>query len=256
MKKRPLIFVTNDDGIRAKGLKSLVEAMRKLGDVVVVAPENPQSGKSQSITMYTPLFLNEVHKEEGLEVYSCFGTPVDCVKMAFDHLLSERLPDITVSGINHGSNSAVSVLYSGTVGAAIEASFYGPPSVALSLLDHNSDADFSSAVKYGVEIVEEVLRTESEEPICLNVNVPAVADEEIKGIKVCRQTKGYWKEYFVKREDPRGRDYYWLTGDFFNLENGSTDTDEWALDNNYVAVVPVQTDMTNHKQVDKFSKIF
>lgn len=255
MKRRPLIFVTNDDGIRAKGLESIVKAMRELGDVIVIAPENPQSGKSQSITMYSPLFLDPVHKEEGLEVYSCYGTPVDCVKMAFDHLLADRLPDVTVSGINHGSNSAISVLYSGTVGAAIEASFYGPPSVALSLLDHNSDADFSQAVKYGKEIVRKVLEKKSEEPVCLNVNIPALKEDEIKGIKVCRQTKGYWKERFVKRVDPRGRDYYWLTGDFHNLEDGSTDTDEWALANGYVSVVPVQTDMTNHKQIEEFDKL-
>lgn len=255
MKENPLIFVTNDDGIGAKGLWSIVDALRDLGRVVVVAPEYPQSGKSQSITMYRPLNMRTVRIEENLEVYACTGTPVDCVKMAFDHLLVDRFPDITVSGINHGSNSAVSVLYSGTVGAAIEASFYRKPSVGLSLLDHNGNADFSVAVEYSVDIVKSVLNSNIELPLCLNVNIPAVAKDEIKGIKVCRQTRGYWKEKFVEREDPRGDKYYWLTGDFFNEEPDNEETDEWALKNNYVSVVPVQTDMTNHNQLKELDEL-
>lgn len=253
--KKPLIFITNDDGVAAKGLWSIIETARKIGRVIVIAPEHTQSGKAHAITMFSPLYLRTVRKEEDLEVYACSGTPVDCVKMAFDHLLTEEFPDITISGINHGSNSAISVIYSGTMGAAIEASFYNRPSIGLSLLDHDDDADFSAATAYAEKIIRMVMEKKIDTPFCLNVNIPAVPFDEIKGIKVCRQNIGYWKETFVCRQDPRGKDYFWLTGDFYNLEPESTDTDEWALANNYVSVVPIQIDLTNHEQVEKLNRI-
>lgn len=254
--KKPLIFITNDDGYAAPGLWVVTEIARRYGDVVVIAPEQSQSGKSHSITMYNPLYLRTIRKEEGLEIYACSGTPVDCVKLAFDHLLADRLPDLTVSGINHGSNAAISVLYSGTMGAAIEAGFYGRPAIGFSLTDHSADADFRASAIAAETIIAKVLASDIELPMCLNVNIPVAEPEEIQGIRVVRQNEGYWKETFVCRKDPRGRDYYWLTGDFFNIEPEATDTDEWALANNYVSVVPIQVDMTNHRQVVVLGDIF
>jgi 5'-nucleotidase len=254
--QKPLIFVTNDDGVEARGLARLIEVARRLGRVVVIAPEVSQSGKSHSITMYNPLYLRTVRKEPDLEIYACSGTPVDCVKMAFDHLLLDRLPDLTVSGINHGSNSAISVLYSGTMGAAIEASFYGSPAVGLSLTDHSAGADFDASAAVAETIMSKLLAAPVELPMCLNVNIPVGRPEQIRGIRVCRQNEGYWRETFVCRHDPRGRDYYWLTGDFYNSEPDATDTDEWALANGYVSVVPIQVDMTNHRQVMSLGEVF
>lgn len=253
---RPLIFITNDDGVDAKGLNCIVEALRPMGRIVVIAPERPHSGMAHAITMYSPLYLRPVRKERDLEIYACSGTPVDCVKMAYDHLFAGELPDLTISGINHGSNSAISILYSGTMGAAIEASFYNVPSIGFSLLDHHADADFTAAVEYALKVIRTVMSGNLEMPLCLNVNIPAVAQSEIKGIRVCRQNKGFWREEFVSRQDPRGKDYFWLTGDFYNTEPDATDTDEWALANNYVSIVPVQVDMTNHRQVKELGPLF
>lgn len=253
--RKPLIFITNDDGVGAKGLREVIEVAREFGRVVVIAPETTQSGKAHAITMYSPLYLRTVHKSEGLEIYACAGTPVDCIKMGFDHLLADQEVALTISGINHGSNAAISVLYSGTMGAAIEASFYGAPSVGLSLLDHRDDADFSGAKVYARRIIAQVLESKIELPLCLNVNIPAVAVDMIQGVKVCRQCHGYWKEEFVCRKDPRGVDYYWLTGNFLNLEPENDQTDEWALQHNYVSVVPIQVDMTNYKQIKALSAI-
>lgn len=251
--KKPLIFVTNDDGVGAKGLEYSIRVARKFGRVVVIAPEEPQSGMAHAITMFRPLYLRKVREEQDLTVYACSGTPVDCVKMAFDYLLVNDLPVLTISGINHGSNSAINVIYSGTMGAAIEAGFYGAPSIGLSLLDHDPNAEFEVAEEYSERIIREVLSREITEPLCLNVNIPAVPLQDIMGIKVCRQNKGYWKEEFACRKDPRGRDYFWLTGDFYNTEPESTDTDEWALNHNYVSIVPIQVDLTNVAQVKELS---
>ncbi|MCM1150827.1 MAG: 5'/3'-nucleotidase SurE [Alistipes sp.] len=251
MEKGRLILVTNDDGYASKGLEAAIETVRGLGRVVVVAPETVQSGMSQAITMYNPLYLRRIRQEEDLEVYAFSGTPVDCVKMAFDYLLREERVDLVVSGINHGSNSAVNVLYSGTMGAAIEGSFYGCPAVGLSLDDHSADADFEAAVRYGRRIVEEVLAGEVSLPLCLNVNVPACRPEEVRGVRLCRQNRGFWREEFYRHEDPRGREYFWLTGEFVNMEPEAEDTDEWALAHGYVSVVPVQTDMTDYRQLER-----
>lgn len=255
MKER-LILVTNDDGYASKGLASAIEVARTFGRVIAVAPETPQSGMSQAITMYNPLYLRKIREEEGVDVYSFSGTPVDCVKMAFDYLLRGERIDLMISGINHGSNSAVNVLYSGTMGAAIEGSFYGCPAVGLSLDDHGADADFEASVIYGKRIIGELLSGPLELPLCLNVNVPVGRPGELRGLRLCRQNRGFWREEFYRHEDPRGREYFWLTGAFVNEEPDAEDTDEWALRNKYVSVVPVQTDLTDYRQMRNLGRIF
>ena len=252
MNKERLIFLTNDDSYLSKGFRHAVALASEFGRVVAIAPERVQSGMSQAITINQPLFLRQVEVSDRVEIYAFSGTPVDCAKVAFDHFFSEKSVDLVLSGINHGSNAAVNVMYSGTMGAAIEGSFYGVPAIGLSLDDHASDADFEGAVKYGREIIAQVLEAGDRlpRPLCLNVNVPRCAVEEIKGVKLCRQTRGFWREDFYARQDPQGRDYFWLTGAFQNAEPMSEDTDVWAVEHGYVAVVPVQTDMTDYKMLD------
>lgn len=246
---KPLFFLTNDDGFDAPGFLSLIEIVRPLGRIVAVAPEGSQSGKSHAITMSEPLYLRKVTEEKDLLVYACSGTPVDCVKLAFDKLMDER-PVLALSGINHGSNSAVSVIYSGTMGAARECSLYNIPSIGLSLLDHNEDADFTAAKHFSSMIIDRVLNEEISLPLCLNVNIPDLPREEIRGVRMCRQSKGYWQEEFERRTDPRGREYYWLKGVFLNQEVDAADTDEHALSRGYVSIVPVQVDTTDYNQLD------
>ncbi len=254
--KERLILVTNDDGYNSKGIEAAIAIARRFGRVVVVAPETTQSGMSQAITISRPLYIRSVRQEPGLDVYAFSGTPVDCVKMAFDYLLRDERVDMVISGVNHGSNSAVNVLYSGTMGAAIEGAFYGCPAIGLSLDNHSLDADFGACVVYGEQIVRRVLEGEPQLPLCLNVNIPAVGAEEIRGIRTCRQNRGFWREEFFRREDPHGRAYFWLTGEFVNSEPEADDTDEWAIANKYVSVVPVQVDMTDYGQLERMNGIF
>ncbi len=251
MSNKKLIFLTNDDSYRSKGFAAAIEVARQFGRVIAIAPEMPQSGMSQAITIHNPLRLNKVIEEEDVLVYSLNGTPVDCVKMAFDHLFVDEKIDLVISGINHGSNAAVNVLYSGTMGAAIEAAFYNIPSIGLSLTDHDLDADFEGAVKYGSRIVKAVFDNNLQPPLCLNVNIPDIPCNEIKGIRISRQTRGYWREEFFKRTDPHGREYFWLTGAFSNAEPDAEESDEWALANGYVAVVPVQVDLTAYNKMEQ-----
>ena len=251
MNRERLIFLTNDDSYRSKGFEAAIEVARHFGRVIAIAPEAPQSGMSQAITIYNPLRLRKVRDEEGVTVYALNGTPVDCVKMAFDYLLTNEKVDLAISGINHGSNAAINVLYSGTMGAAIEASFYNIPSIGLSLTDHDPDADFEGAVKYGVEIVGKVLEKGVSLPCCLNVNIPNIPLAEIKGVRISRQTRGFWREEFFPRTDPHGREYFWLTGGFQNAEPAAEESDEWALANGYVAVVPIKVDMTEYRQLEE-----
>lgn len=245
MNNRPLILVTNDDGINAPGIRSLISVMNTIGDVVVVAPDSPQSGMGHAITLNSTLHAKEVHLDEGPQKeFSCSGTPADCVKLAIREL-ANRVPDICVSGINHGSNSSINVIYSGTMSAAIEAGIEGIPAIGFSLLDYGWDADFEASKPFVKTITEQVLKHGLPTGVVLNVNIPNISEGAIKGIKVCRQAKANWVEEFDKRKTPQGKDYYWLTGKFVNLDGGE-DTDEWALENGYVSVVPSQFDLTAH----------
>jgi 5'-nucleotidase len=247
--KRPLILVSNDDGITSPGIRHLVETVKKLGEVVVVAPDSPQSGMGHAITIGNTLRLDrsDIFGEDVL-AYQCSGTPADCVKLAKHHVLKERRPDLVVSGINHGSNSSVSILYSGTMSAAIEAAMEGLPAIGFSLCEHGWNADFSHTLPYITQIVNQVLEKGIPENIALNVNFPAKADGEIKGIKICRQAVAKWQEEFDQRHDPNGRDYFWLTGQFVNLDKGE-DTDIFALANGYISVVPSTFDLTAYHAI-------
>lgn len=251
-KEEPIILVTNDDGVTAPGITNLVDAVRGLGKIVVVAPDKPQSGMGHAITIGSPLRLQPVQYYKDIEAYSCNGTPVDCVKLAVDKVL-HRKPDICISGINHGANHSINVIYSGTMSAAMEAGIESIPSIGFSLLDHSIDADFDAAGKYARELTEMVLSKKQEQHFVLNVNIPAIPYEQIKGIKICRQAYAKYEEDFIERQDPNGRHYYWLTGEFQNYDKGK-DTDVWALQNNYVSVVPVQFDLTNYVLKTKLEK--
>lgn len=247
--EKPLILVTNDDGITAPGIRALIEMMKDLGDVYVVAPDSPQSGKGHAITIDSTLHVEQMSLKNGADKeWSCSGTPVDCVKIACDKILPRR-PDLCVSGINHGSNSSINVIYSGTMSAAVEAGIEGVPSIGFSLCDFSYHADFFAAQKFIKQIAKEVLNNGLPTGTVLNVNIPKQTEEELKGIKICRQANAKWDEEFEERKDPRGRDYYWLTGKFVNMDNGQ-DTDEWALENGYISVVPVQFDLTAYKSID------
>jgi 5'-nucleotidase len=249
---KPLILITNDDGIQAPGLRNLVNFMLPLGDVVVMAPDKPQSAMGHAITITMPLYLQKLRNSGDHDEYSCSGTPVDCVKLAIDKIM-HRKPDLLVSGINHGSNASVNIIYSGTMSAALEGAMEGVPSVGFSLVEYGYDADFSHTEPFIRTICENILHEGLPKHTCLNVNFPGNSAEGIKGVKVCRQAMAYWKEEFDKRKDPHGRDYYWLTGVFENLDKGE-DTDEWALANHYVSVVPVHFDFTAHKAIHIIDK--
>jgi 5'-nucleotidase len=248
MNTKPLILVTNDDGISAPGIRALISVMQELGDVVVVAPDSPQSAMGHAITINSTLHLSKISAENAkILEYSCSGTPVDCVKMAVAEIL-HRKPDLCVSGINHGSNSSINVIYSGTMSAAVEAGIEGIPAIGFSLLDYDWNADFDQIKPFVKKIAQQVLKNGLSEGTVLNVNLPKLKTDAIKGIKICRQAKAIWKEKFDKRVTPFGRDYYWLTGEFVNLDKGE-DTDEWALANGYISIVPVHFDLTAHHTI-------
>lgn len=251
-KEKPVILITNDDGVSAPGIKALTEAVKDLGKVIVVAPDKPQSGMGHAITIGFPLRLSAVTTFENIEAYQCSGTPVDCVKLAVDKVLHRR-PDICLSGINHGANHSINVIYSGTMSAALEASIESIPSVGFSLLDYSMNADFTGAAHYAHLLVEQLLKKKIDKHLCLNVNIPPVKKNELKGLKVCRQAYAKYEERFDERQDPGGRKYYWLTGEFQNFDKGK-DTDVWALENNYISVVPVQFDLTNYTLKTKLQK--
>ncbi len=244
--KKPLILVTNDDGITAKGIKVLVELMKNIGRVVVVAPDKPQSGMGHAITIHDPLKLRKsyIFDAIGVESYECSGTPADCVKIAKNHILSES-PDLVVSGINHGSNTSINVIYSGTMSAAIEAAVEDLPAIGFSLCDYTPDADFSHVSDFVLKICRQVMRTNLPKATALNVNIPKISHEPVRGIRICRQAKAKWLEKFDERTDPYGRKYFWLAGEFFGYDHGE-DTDEWAVKNNFVSVVPCTFDLTAH----------
>ena len=241
---KPLILVTNDDGIYSKGINSLVTVAKYFGDVVVVAPDKPQSGMGHAITINNPLRLNKVNLIDGVLAYSSSGTPVDCVKLGVFEILKKN-PDLILSGINHGENTSTNILYSGTMSAAIEGAMESIPSIGFSLADFNADADFKASSIIASEIIDKVLSLDFPRNICLNVNIPKLPFEEIKGIKTCKQANAFWNDRFEKRTDQFGNDYYWLTGDFCERVQ-DRDTDLYAIRNGYVSVVPTHFDMTAH----------
>jgi 5'-nucleotidase len=242
---KPLILVCNDDGITSSGIRKLVELMSQIGEVVVVAPDSPQSGMGHAITVGNTLRITKNDIFGDIVAYDCSGTPADCVKLAKHHILKGRKIDLVVSGINHGSNTSISVLYSGTMSAAIEAAIEGTPAVGFSLCDFSPNADFSHVDEPILKIVKEVLAKQLPKGIALNVNIPNKQNEKIKGIKVCRQANARWEEDFDQRVDPHGRNYFWMIGNFVNHDKG-TDNDEWAIANNFVSVVPCQFDLTGY----------
>lgn len=247
--EKPLILVTNDDGINAAGLNALAEFVSEIGDVVVVAPDQPRSGQSHAITIEIPLKFQRLNRESKYPLYTCNGTPVDAVKIAKNKIL-DRKPDLLVSGINHGSNSSVNIIYSGTVAAVLEGAMAGIPSVGFSLLDYSPFANFDFTKKYVQEIVRNILNKGLPEDTALNVNFPYTNGQPLKGLKTCRQAKAFWEEDFESRHDPHQREYFWLKGKFNNMDSGK-DTDEWALANGYVSMVPIHYDFTAHHAMDK-----
>ncbi|GAB6010622.1 5'/3'-nucleotidase SurE [Viscerimonas tarda] len=247
-KKKPLIFITNDDGYQAKGIKTLIESVTGLGEIVVVAPDGPRSGMSGAITSIQPIRVGLMEEDEAkdLKIYACTGTPVDCVKLGISEITG-RQPDLVLTGINHGSNASICVLYSGTMGAAIEGCIFKVPSIGFSLLDHRPDADFSNAEAITRKLSEEILKTGLPEGVCLNVNIPT---GKLQGIKVCRQTAGRWVEEFARSKDGANKEIFWLTGRFENDEPNNPETDEWALANNYISIVPTKIDITAHEVIE------
>jgi 5'-nucleotidase len=248
MNQRPYILICNDDGVHAPGIQYLIGIMEELGDIIVVAPDSPQSGMGHAITIDATIRINHILHSETKEIYSCSGTPVDCIKLAMNKL-AKRTPDLVVSGINHGSNSSINVIYSGTMSAAMEGCIEGVPSIGFSLCNHSYDADFTASRKYIEKITRLVLEKGLPNATCLNVNIPAIPDNKIKGVKICRQAKAFWEEELDERLDPRGGKYFWLTGIFKNQDEGS-DTDEWALYNDYISIVPIKVDFTAHEALD------
>ena len=251
-KKKPLILVTNDDGVTAPGIRALIAVMKTLGDVVVVAPDSPQSATGHAITINNTLYINKIDIDPDIETeYSCSGTPVDCVKFAVNEIL-HRKPDLCVSGVNHGSNSSINVIYSGTMSAAVEAGIEGIPAIGFSLSDFEWNADFEPVKAFVKKITLQTLENQLPKGVVLNVNFPKLKENEIKGIKICRQAKAYYAQKFDKRQTPFGKDYYWLTGKFVNEDQGE-DTDEWALENGYISIVPVQFDLTAHHTMQQLN---
>ena len=252
--RKPLILVTNDDGITAPGIRKLVELMNEIGEVVVVAPDSPQSGKGHAITINSTLMVEEIKMEGAQRDFACSGTPVDCVKLALDKVLPRR-PDLVVSGINHGANSSINVIYSGTMSAAVEAGVEGIPAIGFSLLDFSFEADFDQAKDFIQEIVLKTLKNPMPKGIVLNVNIPKLKKEEIKGIKICRQAQAKWEENFDERVNPQGKKYYWLTDYFNNVDEGE-DADETALMNGYISIVPVKFDLTGYEYIDALRELY
>lgn len=242
--KIPTILITNDDGITAPGIRALVQAASEFGHVVVVAPDSPQSGMGHAITIGSPLRLNKVNVFEGIDSWQCSGTPADCVKLAKDKIL-HTLPDICLSGINHGANHSINVIYSGTMSAAMEAAIEGVPSVGFSLLDYKFEANFDLAQQVVKDVLKRVLQQKLPPHFLLNVNIPRVNAADYKGLKICRQAYAKWDESFDHRKDPYGKDYYWMTGKFINLDD-KQDTDALALEDGFASVVPIKIDFTDY----------
>ncbi len=250
---KPLILVSNDDGITSRGIRLLVNCMKKIGNVVVVAPDSPQSAMGHAITIGNTLRLDETDIFKGVKAFECSGTPADCVKLAKHHILTDRKPDLVVSGVNHGSNTSISVLYSGTMSAAIEAAMEGLPAIGFSLCDYSHDAHLDHMEEWIIEITREALKKGIPKGVAINVNFPPRRNDPIKGVKVCRQANARWQEEFDERFDPFGRKYYWLAGNFVNQDKGE-DHDEWAIANNYISLVPCLFDLTAHHVISNINQ--
>ncbi len=244
--KRPLILISNDDGFRARGINELTEIAQKYGDVVVAAPSGPRSAQSGALTIETPVWVKKYYEAEGVIKYSINGTPADCVKLAIAQLL-DRKPDLVLTGINHGSNASINVIYSGTVGAALEGCIHEIPSIAFSLCTHDEEADFSTALPYFDNLIKQVLADGLPTGVCLNVNAPT---GDIKGVRACRQASGVWEKDFVKTSAPRPLDYYWLVGDFKNTDTEDINADQTAVENGYITIVPIKPDMTAYSALE------
>lgn len=243
-----MILVSNDDGITSRGIRRLIEIMKEIGEVIVVAPDSPQSGMGHAITIGETLRLSEEDIFPNVRAFKCSGTPADCVKIAKHYVVKDKMPDLVVSGINHGANTSISILYSGTMSAAIEAAIEGMPSIGFSLCDYSHDADLSHVDEYVKSITLQVLEKGLPKGVALNVNIPPKRNEAIKGIKICRQARAKWQEQFDQRFDPNGRPYFWMAGNFVNYDKGE-DNDEWAIANNYVSIVPCLFDLTAHHAI-------
>ena len=262
--KRPLILISNDDGYKAKGINDLIEMVKPLGDVIACAPDGPRSGQACAFSATTPLTLTQQRKDDGVEVWSCNGTPVDCVKMALANICP-RKPDMVIGGINHGDNASVNTHYSGTMGVVLEGCMKYIPSVAYSLCDYRADADFEPLCPYIQRITTHVLENGLPIGVCLNVNFPLLSsstsktsktsETSYKGVKVCRMSKGSWYNETTRCHHPRGYDYWWMVGHYQNDEPDAVDTDRWALDHGYVAVTPTQIDVTAHQYLSEFKQI-
>ncbi len=257
------ILISNDDGVTAPGIKALWELALEFADeVLVVAPDRVFSGMSHAITMHSPLFLEKLVDEvrndgKKLTVYSTNGSPVDCIKLALDEIIRNDMPDLILSGINHGSNSNISVVYSGTMGAATEGAFYGIPSIGFSLCSHDETKDLTAVIDYGRKIIAKAIEMPQLNPtLCWNVNVPDIPYDKIKGVKFARQTKGVWREEFQPNIDPHGRKYYWMSGGFHNAESGTEGADETLLAQGYITILPVQMDLTDYTFLNKYGTEF
>lgn len=247
--KRPLILISNDDGYHSKGLQSLIEMVCPLADLLVCAPESGRSGFSCAFSAADPLRLKLRRRREGVEIWSCSGTPVDCVKIALDQLCKDRWPDMVIGGINHGDNASVNSHYSGTMGVTMEGCMKYIPSVAFSLCDHSDDADFAPLASLVRSITERVLREGLPRGVCLNVNFPLAT--EFRGVRICRMARGTWGNEVVRCHHPRGYDYYWMTGEYTNDEPEAEDTDNWALNHGYVAITPTEVDVTSYEMMER-----
>ncbi|MBQ0080745.1 MAG: 5'/3'-nucleotidase SurE [Alistipes sp.] len=256
MKKDLTILITNDDGYRAKGFQAMIELASHFGKVIGVAPKQAQSGKSQALTICDKVYVKKQIDQDEITIYSLDGTPVDCIKFAMDHLLENQKIDLVLSGINHGSNAGVNVVYSGTMGAALEASLYGIPSIGLSLLNIDDNADFQTVVRYSKMLIEKILLTDNLEGVCFNINFPDIKFEQIKGVRVSQQTKSMWKESFTPLSEQDGEICYMVQCTFQNMEPDQSKSDEWALNNGYVSIVPIQMDKTSYKDLQKVCSIF
>ena len=254
--QRPLILISNDDGYQAKGINQLVDMVRPLADVVVCAPDSARSGFSCAFSATTPLTLTLRHKEEGLQVWSSNGTPVDCVKLAL-HELVPRQPDLVLGGINHGDNGSVNTHYSGTMGVVMEGCMKYIPSVAYSLCDHSEDADFEPLRPFVEKFTRQVLEQGLPQGVCLNINFPLLGKgEQFRGVRVCRMAHGTWDNEITRCHHPRGYDYFWMIGHYQNDEPEADDTDNWALQHGYVAVTPTRMDVTAYEVLDRMKSAF